>query len=113
MNFEQVDFYETIRRREATSANLDQRLCRLLSYLEDRDWTNSTQIKTDLGFNDRVTRAVAGFSYGKILSGKKGYKLTKHCTPEEVNHSTGWLESQAKKMATRARQIRAEYHAAI
>lgn len=110
MNFEQIDFYKIIRRRDSTPANLDQRLRRLLSYLENRDWTNANKIKADLGFKDRVTRAVAEHSQGEILSGQKGYKLTNLCTIDELNYATGWLESQAKKMSLRSCQIRSAWH---
>jgi len=55
---------------------------------------------------DRMVWLVAERSAGKIISGQKGYKLTKFATTEEIDHAERWLLSQASKMKARALEIR-------
>lgn len=62
------------------------------------------------GYTDRKLRAIAEASNGRIISGQKGYALLENCTPDEIDHAAGWLESQGKKMLQRAARIRARFH---
>ena len=55
---------------------------------------------------NRALRVIAERSKGQIISGQKGYKLTKFATTEEIDHAERWLLSQASKMKDRAREIR-------
>ena len=69
-------------------------------------WKTARQIAQALGFDDRYLRLCAEASRGEIISGQKGYKLTREATPEEIQHAEAWLVSQAKRMMDRARLIR-------
>lgn len=62
--------------------------------------------------DDRAVRSLASASEW-IISGQKGYKHLEHATPEEIDHATHWLESQAKKMSDRAGKIRRNAHRRI
>ena len=55
---------------------------------------------------DRVLRTVAERSHGQIISGQRGYKLTRCASVEEIDHAEGWLLSQARHMTERAVEIR-------
>lgn len=46
-----------------------------------------------------------------VISGQKGYKHLEHSTAEEVNHFANAMESQGKKMFSRAERIRRNAHA--
>jgi hypothetical protein len=73
-------------------------------------WHTSKQIFQTLHWDERTVRAYAEASDGFIISGQKGYKHIDHATPEEIHHTTAWMESQAKKMAQRAQSIRRRAH---
>lgn len=90
----------------------DPQLAQLLAFLDQRGWITSAQLHSALRFSDRTCRALAEASEGQIISGQKGYKLTRQSTPEEIREATAWLESQARKMSQRAGAIRRTWHAA-
>ena len=62
--------------------------------------------------DDRRVRKLASAS-GWIISGDSGYKHLEHATPEQIEHATSRLESQAKQMAERAGLIRRNAHRRI
>lgn len=106
----QADFTDTLFR----SPSEDPRVEQLIDYLSRRDWVRARDIHSSyLKFNDRLCRALAKASDGRIISGQNGYKLTIEATPEEIHHAAAWLESQANEMALRARQIRKTGHRAL
>jgi hypothetical protein len=84
----------------------DPRVAELLDMLNERGWTPGRQIHEVKGWDERTIRLLAAASDGQIISGQKGYKLTREATPEELRHATAWLESQANQMSNRARAIR-------
>ncbi len=90
----------------------DARVDELIRLLADRGWTTGREIRIAQGWDERTIRALAAASDGQILSGQQGYKLTRQATPEEMQHATSWLESQAKEMSQRAGAIRRRWHAA-
>lgn len=96
------------RREQATVA--DERLAVLLDMLDGRGWITSREIRLAKHWDDRTIRALAASSDGQILSGQRGYKLTRQATPEELHHATHWLESQAREMSNRACAIRRRWH---
>ena len=98
-----------------TTTRIDQaEIVRPLVYnwLEDGSWhtSKSFERKWNTGERiiglDRLLRIVAERSQGQIISGQKGYKLTKYATTEEIDHAERWLLSQASKMKARAVEIR-------
>lgn len=74
-------------------------------------WLTAKDIMQTVGgrVRDRDIRELASAS-GWIISGQKGYRHMRHASPEEINHATNWLESQAKKMGERAGAIRSNAH---
>ena len=90
------------------------RLARWL-YEAGSAWTTAKQITAALGLADRQIRHLASASGGVIISGPgcPGYKHARNCDPEEIATVAARLEHQAKLMATRAGQIRRNFHAAV
>lgn len=86
--------------RVRTSAERHAR--EVYAILADGQWHTAKSC----GLNERVVRAVAEDSKGKILGGQKGYCLTKHASVAEVAHVEAFLLSQAAKMKHRAYEIR-------
>jgi hypothetical protein len=72
-------------------------------------WHNARELVA-LGYEERKLRAIAEHSDGQIISGQRGYALMSNCTPAEIDRSASWLESQGKKMLTRAAKIRVRFH---
>jgi len=56
-------------------------------------------------WNERSLRAAASESEGRIISGQRGYKLTRLATPDEKHRSVSWLRHQAQTMNKRAIEI--------
>jgi hypothetical protein len=83
----------------------DSRIDRLIDFLEGKDWMTADEISVATKWNDRLIRALASNSKGRILSGQSGYKLTLQSTPEERDHAIAFLTSQAKEMLKRAIEI--------
>ncbi|MEY4387200.1 MAG: hypothetical protein RLY20_2483 [Verrucomicrobiota bacterium] len=77
-----------------------------LAQLEDGGWHKGRELAARLRTNERVLRQIASDSSGAVLSGQRGYRLTKSATIEEIDHAERWLLSQARHMTDRARQIR-------
>lgn len=87
----------------------------LESVLMGRGWMTAANVMiyAESGrrkWTDRCLRAIAHASHGAIISGQKGYKLTREATLEEVQHSAAWLRNQAKSMLNRAVEIDRVYH---
>lgn len=64
-------------------------------------------------WNERRLRAVANASGGRVISGQRGYKLTRLATIEEVQHAAAWLRHQAHEMQRRAMEIDRIYHGKV
>ncbi len=86
--------------RARLAADLAERT--VYAILADGKWHRAKSF----GLNERVVRAIAERSDGKILGSQEGYKLTRSATVEEVAHVERWLTSQADKMKRRAYEIR-------
>lgn len=92
---------------EVTAEEVDA-LCR---HLGERGWVLARVLAEELKCSDRHLRVCAEHSNGRIISGQKGYRLFDRSTPlEDADRAASWLESQAKRMLTRAGQIRRRYH---
>ncbi len=79
---------------------------RFLVQLQDGQWHKAKDLSWSLHTSDRVIRAMAEQSSGRVISGQEGYKLTRYATNDEIDHAEGWLISQANKMKARAVEIR-------
>lgn len=83
----------------------------ICEFLRGKGWMLSAEIEEARGISDRKMRLFAEFSDGRILSGQNGYRLFERSTPlEEADIAASWLESQGKRMMTRAIAIRRRYH---
>ena len=72
-----------------------------------KNWiTYKTMKLNSVSFTDREARLIAASSNGEIISGQKGYRLTKYATVDEVKHASNWLESAAAEMISRSYDIR-------
>lgn len=84
----------------------------VMQWLSDGEWHTARNFRTfgnveiRIAGIDRTLRTIADRSEGQIISGQKGYKLTKFATTEEIDHAERWLLSQARKMTERAVEIR-------
>lgn len=67
------------------------------------DWMRAKDFPA--GWNERSLRAVASESEGRIISGERGYKLTRLATPDEKQRSVSRLRHQAQMMNERAISI--------
>jgi hypothetical protein len=92
------------------TAEDDPRVDQLVTFLAGRSWLTAADLAAALHFPDRLTRSLAEASDGRILSGQKGYKLTRESTPDEMLAATNWLESQGKRMIARAVKTRRAWH---
>lgn len=88
----------------------DDRVGELLDFLHERGWVSGREICASKQWTERLVRLLAAASVGQVLSGQRGYKLTREASPDELHHATAWLESQAKQMSERAGQIRRVWH---
>ena len=89
----------------------DTDLARFISILLNAaDWLKARDLTPLTGFDDRKLRAIAHSSRGAIISGHKGYRLTRHATIEEIDRCRSILLSQASAMTDRALQIARVYH---
>lgn len=89
----------------------NQKLDQLLDYLAKNEaGVLANQIEVDLGFNERLVRALAAQSRGRVVSYNGGYKLTVKASLEEKLECTGRLRSQAAQMQDRAQAVDAVWH---
>ena len=72
------------------------------------DWIRARDLTPRTGCGERLLRAFAHASDGKVITGQLGYKSTAKASVAEVNHAAAWLESQARAMERRASAIRGE-----
>ena len=83
----------------------------MLAALSNGEWSTSANLhaKTfpDMTLENarRKMRIGAEQSDGLIISGQQGYRLTKRATPEEKKRAATWLQSQARRMNRRAKEI--------
>jgi len=89
----------------------------LIFLLEGKGWMPASSVASfaadDFGctWGERVVRALAAASDGRVISGQLGYRLTTEATIAEVQHAADWLRHQAKEMTRRAVEIDRVYHA--
>lgn len=74
------------------------------------DWIKARDLCPLMNCDDRKLRAIASASRGTIISGNRGYRLTRLATIQEIDHCTAQLRSQADSMTARALQIARVYH---
>lgn len=94
---------------EVTSDEVDA-FCELL---RGKDWITARELAEAHGLDERRVRSIAEHSDGRVLSGPgcPGYKLFTGATEiREADECASRLESQAKKMLSRAGSIRRRYH---
>ena len=112
MEQSQLDFSNPSKGSSSSkSSESHERLNTLVALLKGRNWLTSRQIKQATHWDDRTIRQIAATSEGRILSGQKGYKLTREATPDERDHAVKWLRSQARKMIARSMQINRIHYA--
>jgi len=86
-------------------------LAQLLTILNSApDWLKAKTLTQMTSFDDRKLRAIASASRGQIISGQRGYRLTRHATIEEIDRCYSALISQSNAMTERALQIQRVYH---
>jgi hypothetical protein len=86
-----------------------EELAALEGFLETAGgWVKAKEFPAPWG--ERRLRAAAHESEGRIISGQRGYKLTRLATIEEVQHAAAWLRHQAQAMQRRALEIDRVYH---
>jgi hypothetical protein len=73
-----------------------------VEHLAGKGWVLARKLRTDLGINDRHSRALAEASKGRVISGNRGYKLTAEATAEERNECLHRLRHQADRMQARS-----------
>jgi DNA-directed RNA polymerase beta subunit len=99
---------DLLNQRRIDSAKLMEPL--VYAWLSDGAWHTARSFRTHGGIvingAERELRIVAERSQGRIISGQKGYKLTRCASVEEIDHAERWLISQANKMRERAVEIR-------
>ncbi len=83
----------------------------MIANLRGRGWQTSKQLGALTEANKRILRAIAEASEGEILSGQKGYMLTREATPDDLKQA-GWLKSQGQKMLERWTAIQRVWHRA-
>jgi hypothetical protein len=74
-------------------------------------WMTRSEVAQQLKWNERRIRAAGEYSCGKIIFGQRGMRHIRFASIEEVNHCCLVLNSQAKRNADRAVEIRREFHA--
>ena len=77
---------------------------RAMALLSDGKWHTAKALRSAVA--ERTMREIAERSDGEIISGQKGYRLTQFATATECRHAEAWLQSQGRKMITRAIAIR-------
>ena len=83
----------------------------LLSMLESYDrWVTTGELHRSFGWRDRHCRDMAELSFGRIISGNKGYKASCCATPDEIDECCNRLYSQARRMSARVFAIRRVAH---
>ena len=89
---------------------------RVLYALRHGRWIKGRKLCAQTGVAYRLIRAIAQET-GKIISSQRGYKLTAHATPEELQEAHADLVSRAAKIKNRAnlleRQITARQQAGV
>lgn len=79
----------------------------LCNALAGRGWVTAAALPFISRFDDdRLIRALAEASSGRIISGQKGYRLTREATDDEADRAESWLRHQAGRMIARAIEIR-------
>jgi hypothetical protein len=107
MSAAQQDFSSSLFR----AAEDDPRVDRFVSWLAGRGWVTAAQVHEALDWSDRDVRSFAEASDGRVISGQKGYKLTREANPDEASQAADWLKNQAAKMTARAIKIQRVFHA--
>ena len=103
----------TLEQSTGSKETKEERLLRCFTYYLDarqKAWTKAEIIMARFKWTERFCRKLASISEGQIMSGNKGYILTKHCSPEDFAQCNGRLRSQARKMLRRAIQQQRVYH---
>lgn len=96
----------------ATPEEIEQ----VCQFLAGRDWTTAREIEQAINIDERRIRAIAEASDGLILSGPgcPGYKLfTDAAQLREVDEAASRLESQGRRMISRAMAYRRRAHRLI
>jgi|SRR5581483_7517435 len=84
----------------------------LINQLHGRGWRTAKDIGAKTENQKRSLRAIAEASEGEIISGQKGYKLTREASIEEIDE-TIWLKRQGDKMRHRWLQIQRVRHGKV
>ena len=97
--------------RKPKEADVDEvNAARLVMALVQQGWLTAKRLMIKLNLTDRQIRAAANASDGQVISGQKGYRLTREATLEEIDHAAHWLSHQAQAMHRRSIAIQRVRH---
>lgn len=82
----------------------------LMMVLKGAGWVTAKRLMIKCDLTDRQLRAAANASDGQVISGQKGYRLTREATLEEIDHAAHWLSHQAQEMNRRSIAIQKVRH---
>lgn len=81
----------------------EEQVTALIELLKGRGWVRAKEFPVE--WSERSIRAVASASKGEVISGQKGYALSREATLADCWKSRDWLLSQAKDMMRRVTEI--------
>ena len=96
-----------------TRDRMADRVPALIQALSGRGWVKGRDLSRLLDCDDRTVRALAHASQGRVISGQKGYALTREASVADVQHAANWLRHQAQAMTRRAMRIEQSMHRRI
>lgn len=94
----------------AKRPKVDALVPQLIAVLSGRGWLTARRLKGLLQVDDRAIREAAHLSKGLVISGQRGYALTREASLEDVQHATAWMLSQASEMRRRVAEIEKVRH---
>jgi hypothetical protein len=77
----------------------------LIAALQSRGWVSSRALCQELHTKPRTVREAAHKSCGEVISGQRGYRLTRESTVEDVSAFSSRMYSQAREMRHRALEV--------
>jgi hypothetical protein len=93
--------------RAADTSRAQQYAEQVIALLSDGSWRRAKAICAAIpGLTDRSLRMIAEQSQGHLVSGQRGYCLTRYATVEDLNHFERAQLSQARKTINRVRLTR-------
>jgi len=82
----------------------------MIATLRGRKWVSAADLGAATETQKRRLRAIASASGGEIISGQKGYRLTREAEHAEYWHARDRLSSQSEDMKRRVAEIDCVWH---